>query len=604
MEIMASHGSSVSRQYAGSPPSLDEGAPMVGSSVRIAADLDLDAAARQSFGASFDRPGALADALSDYWSGNLILPPHPVWDGDRLDWVADPFQDRNWQFQHHTLRWINPLRWTALDGDEAARREWLRVARSWFEANVPAESAASPFAWKDMADGNRGIQLALGAGLASSEDAWFVELLGAHRHWLMDEKHIVGKNHGLHQHAGLFVLGAVLRDKEAMATAMARMTAQFTTTFDDQGCNDEGSTAYHQLNLRWWSQAWRRVELEGYRPPGDVVQRLASAGVVLAHLAQPDGRLPQIGDSARGSVVAGLGSATDFVATHGARGTRPEATTLVLDGGYVLSRSGWGEQRPLTEESHMVLRHGHDVRAHSHHDLGSLHIYAAGRPWLVDSGFHSYQTGDPTRKHLHSRHAHNVALLPDRKYDLGSHVKLERAEVSDAVHDFVTIDPGYTGATLHRRVLYLVGPDCWIVWDTADGDTGPSLRQHWHVDTGLTARWHDRGFTMRDKGRSLSLSWLGASPKLQRHSAQESHLRGWIGTRWKTLAPGTLITAETHTPARGLALLIAPSTDQPLGIVESYVTTKGVLAVRLTRGERAWSVRVDSTSGVDITPFP
>lgn len=119
---------------------------MAGSSVRIAADLDLDAAARQSFGPSFDRPGDLADALSAYWSGNLILPPHPVWDGDRLDWVADPFQDRNWQFQHHTLRWINPLRWAALAGDEAARREWLRVARSWFEANVPAESAASPFA--------------------------------------------------------------------------------------------------------------------------------------------------------------------------------------------------------------------------------------------------------------------------------------------------------------------------------------------------------------------------------------------------------------------------------------------------------------------------
>lgn len=566
------------------------------------ADLDVDAATRQALGPSYDRPAALSDDLSSHWAGRLVLPPHPSWEGDRMDWTADPFQDRNWQFQHHTLRWLNPLRWSALDGDARARDEWRAVARSWFHANVPPSSAASAFAWKDMADGNRALQLSLGAALLADDDEWFIDLLKAHREWLMDPEHIVGKNHGLHQHTGLFVLGAVMRDDEAMDTAVTRMADQFATTFDAQGCNDEGSTAYHQMNLRWWSQAWRRVALEGRAIPDFAAHRLAGAGTVLAHLAQPDGRLPQIGDSSRGPVSRGLDPVADFAATKGVRGTRPKATALVLDGGYAISRSGWGEQRKIHNESHMILRHGPFVRAHAHADLGSVHIYAAGRPWLVDSGFHSYQSADRTRQHLHSRQAHNLALLPEREYSPRSTVAIERTEITETVHDFAVLDPGYPGVQLRRRVIYLAGPDCWIIRDTADGDTGSLLRQHWQADLGLRCRRHDRGFTLQDKDRSMSLTWLGGTPRLSRHEAQDGDLRGWVGTRWKTLKPGTLLTAERQNPDRGLTVLIAPNAGTPLGIVDSYVTTSGTVTATLCRGGDAWKVRIEDRQEVVVSP--
>lgn len=567
------------------------------------ADLDVEAAARQAFGSSFDRPACLPEEISAYWAGELVLSPHPTWTGDRLDWTADPFEDRNWQFQHHTLRWLNPLRWAALDGDVRARDEWLAVARSWFRHNVPAASAPSAFAWKDMADGNRAIQLASGAALVAEDDRWFFELLSAHRHWLMDEKNIVVKNHALHQHTGLFVLGAVLRDAEAMGTAVARMSAQFATTFDEQGCNDEGSTAYHQMNLQWWSQAWRRVELEGRAIPDFAAERRSAAGIVLAQLAQPDGRLPQIGDSARGPVSKGLDPVADFAATKGVQGIRPASTSMVLDGGYAISRSGWGEHRSIVDESHLILRHGADVRAHAHFDLGSVHIYAAGRPWLVDGGFHSYQKADRTREHLHSRRAHNLALLPERAYASRTTVDLERTAISAEVHDFEVLDPGYPGARLRRRVVYLVGPDCWIIRDAAEGDTGSALRQHWQVDIGLRCRRHDRGFTIQDKRRSMALTWLGGAPRLSRHEAVDGDPRGWIGTRWKTLKPGTLLTAETRTPSRGLTVLIAPNIGAPLGIVDSYVTTAGAVTATVCRGDRAWTIRIEDGQDVRISPL-
>lgn len=561
-------------------------------------DLDLLAAARQAIGPSYVRPENGVERLTAYWEGKVRLPPHPEWRGaDVTDWMADPFSDRNWQFQHHTLRWLNPLRWAALDGDERARAEWLRVARSWFEANVPAKIARAAFAWKDMADGNRAINLSLGAALADAEDDWFVELLVAHRDWLMDEAHIVGKNHGLHQHAGLFVVAAVLRDEQAMDTATRRMTDQFVTAFDAQGANDEGSAAYHQMNLRWWTQSWQRVQAEGRAVPEVVTSRLLAASSVLAHLSLPSGRVPQIGDSSRGSVIKGSGPESDFVATQGRGGTRPQSLVKVLDGGYAISRSGWGESRALAQESHLVLRHGVDLKAHSHADRGSVHVYAAGTPWLVDSGFYSYGRGEPIRQHLKSRRAHNVAMLAGAEHDDAAPVTLERAKATGEVHDFVVVDRGYGPAVVTRRVVYLTGPDCWIVWDTTDSQEHRLIHQ-WHTEPGLSAQRNDRGFRLRSGDSALHMSWLGPTPVLRRREAAESDLRGWIGTKWKTLQPGTLITAEAKPQSRGLALLIAPSHGVPLGIVDSHLTLKGALTTTVTRGGSNWAVRIDDEVSV------
>lgn len=564
----------------------------------ILARLDVGVTERQSFGASYARPDGLERKLEQYRRGILTLPPHTGWEGDPTDWTANPFDDRNWQFQHHTLRWLNPLRWAALEGDREAGREWVRVARAWCVANIPATKARSKFAWKDMADGNRAIQLALGAFLAQDDAEWLIDALSAHRDWLMDASNIVGGNHGLHQHVGLLVAGACLRDEQAKKTAHERMLEQFTTTFDEQGCNDEGSTAYHRLNLHWWRQSWKRAELEGLRAPSSAQARLDAAALVLAHFAQPDGQLPQIGDSSRGGVSVGVSEEIDYVATAGKSGTAPTDKTLILERGYVISRSGWGTERPLRDESHMVLRHGDYLRAHSHHDLGSLHIYASGRRWLVDPGFHSYQYNDPTRQHLHSRNAHNVASIEGLRHVDTARVSLTRAEIGDSYQDFVLEDSGYHTATLTRRVIRMDEPDCWIVWDAAHGVDSARVRQHWQLDTGVRAGLRDRGFKLYDGARSMHLTALGPTPRLQRHYAEPGDLTGWIGTKWKTLEAGTSVTITSATARPRVVTLIAPSTPMPLAVTDSYVTSTGVLTLALTRGDRQWNVvvRDDSVS--------
>src|SRR5690625_3025166 len=74
----------------------------------------------------------------------------------------------------------------------------------------------------------------------------------------------------------------------------------------------------------------------------------------------------QIGDTKRSPLSRELGARVDFVATQGKAGSAPAETAVAYDRGYVVSRSGWGEERPLAQESHMILRFGDDEIGRAH----------------------------------------------------------------------------------------------------------------------------------------------------------------------------------------------------------------------------------------------
>lgn len=558
------------------------------------ADLDLDVATRQAISGTYERPKSLSAELDHYRAGMLHLPPHPEWDGDVTDWTADPFGDANWRFQRDSLRWLNPLRWAALEGDSNAQTEWLRVTRSWFDTNVPVATAV-PGVWKNMVDGNRAIQLALGAPLVPAGSDWFVELLEVHRDRLIDEANIVHKNHGMHQHAGLLVIGATLRDHKATRTAVDRMRDQFLVTFNEEGSDDEGSVAYHQMNIIWWRTLWERARREGFAKPPEVDERLERACNVLAQIALPNGQLPQIGDTVRGSVAAGLSEATDYLRSQGAKGTRPSGNTLVLERGVIVSRSGWGETRPLRGESHAIIRYGDDIRGHSHQDRGSVHIYADGVRWLVDGGFHSYQMRHPARLHAISRAAHNLASLKRTPHRDSAPVELIGSSVSEMVHDFTLLDHGYRDAAMRRRVIYLAGPDCWLIWDTATPSEPAPLLQQWQVEPGVTVRSLDRGYKLLKSGKSLTMTWLGREPRMRYVKAVEGQHAGWVGVKWKVREAGSLLIAESKESASPqLLTLIAPSGASPLGVVSSKLTTTGKVTAELSRGVKSWRVVADA----------
>ncbi|MGD8149456.1 heparinase II/III domain-containing protein [Ornithinimicrobium sp. Y1694] len=561
--------------------------------------LDLKVAQRQGFAAVHRRPSDVEEKFAGLLAGKLSLPPHPTWeDANLTDWTADPFSDRNWQFQHHTLRWLEPARHLALDGNSRARGFWLETVRSWAERNTPPIKAPSEWAWKDMADGTRAIYLALGAPIAGADTPWYTKLMEEHRNWLIEPQNIVARNHGLHQNCGLLVASALLRDEEGKRVALARLTSQFKDTFDTQGVNDEGSFAYHQMNLIWWKEAWERVSQEGHAVPELVGARLSRAATVLAHMAYPNGELPQIGDSARGPVKLGLGPASDYAASSGTTGQPPGDLGVVFARGYAISRSGWGGSRG-SDHSHLVLRFGHDLEAHSHQDRGSVHFYSGGVPWLVDPGFHNYQARDKIRAYTKSRESHNVILVPSAKYDRATEVRLEDYTVCEAYDDFRLADVGYDPLGATRRVVYFREPDCLLVIDSLE--SSQKMQQQWLLDEGILVSRHDRGLTLRRGNKIARMHWLGRLPSLRITPAQPGSLDGWIAPRWKTLIAGTRVraTVSPDGPPR-ISFLFAPPGESALSIHQTYVTQSGLVTAILSRGEQVWSIRVGDEVSVRL----
>src|SRR5699024_11871887 len=200
---------------------------------------------------------------------------------------------------------------------------------------------------------------------------------------------------------------SVLQNDIGINRAIARLRTQVLTVFDEESLNLEGSVAYHEMNLNWWLQAKKRLDLEGHAFPDDAAERLDKAGHVMGTFLLPDGTKPQIGDGGRARGRKGLHPFIDQVL----RGEVQENNLSPFyhyQNGLTVLRSGWGELRDVKDESHTVIRHGRELARHSHYDRGSIHLYNAGQRWISDGGFHSYQSKSPDRQYTISREAHSL----------------------------------------------------------------------------------------------------------------------------------------------------------------------------------------------------
>jgi len=532
-------------------------------------NLNVEAARRQAtLGRDYAPHSKTQERLEELKKSTVTLPPHRPWTGVYTNWTADPLKDLNWRFQFQTLRWINPYLWDALDGNQESKVEWKRIVRSWADNNTPPERAKDKYAWMDMSDGNRAIQISIGAPLIESHDTWYIDLLVQHRNWLMDDTKIVKGNHGFHQNLGLFVVAAVLNDEIGINRAIERLTAQVSDVFEEKGLNEEGSVAYHQTNLDWWLQAKKRIELEGYSFPQRAVDRLDNAGKTMGYLLLPDGTMPQIGDGGRGKGRLGLHPFLDQVIRRTIQDNNLPTFNHYKYGMTIL-RSGWGENRPLTDESHTIIRHGKDLRRHSHNDRGSVHIYTSGRRWITDGGFHSYQRRNRDRTYTKSRAAHSLIDIPRQKYDKTGDVPVLFTEDSKTIKSLEIFDSNFSSARWCRRVIFLPTVDVWVIWDRVQLEETDQVQQQWLLDVGVTVDvLMNAAIASDDKDRKLYMRWFGDQPELDAVVGDPSSgwKRGLIGVAWKKMKAATSLHANFQAETVDSILVVSstPFSDQTL----------------------------------------
>jgi len=529
--------------------------------------LNLAAAHRQAtLGTHYIPDNNIKKKLQELKAGTVKLPPHAAWTGDYTDWVADPFKDLNWRFQFQTLRWINPYLWDALDGNQDSKNEWKRIVQSWSEANTPPNDAPDKYAWMDMTDGNRAIQISIGAPLIETGEDWYVDLLVEHRNWLMNDDNIVKGNHGLHQNLGLFVVASVLNDREGSKQAIARLGSQIMQVFDKDGLNLEGSVAYHEMNLNWWLEAKKRLELEGHSFPEEAEKRLIQAGRVLATLVLPDGTKPQIGDGGRAKARTGLHPLLDKVLEQNV-GIQNLSNFHHYETGFTIFRSGWGQEKTMKNESHTVIRHGKELARHSHYDRGSIHLYCAGQRWITDGGFHSYQAKSPDRRYTISRQAHSLVDIPNQTHKRGKEVPATLVEEKLHLYAVELLDDNFDAATWRRRVVYIPEINVWVIWDRVTSEMPDEIRQQWLIDVGIDAHFAGKNLLeLTAAGQTLQMQWLGSQPGFDIVVGDPSSeaKRGLVGVGWKKMKPGTSVHATFYEQNVDSIVVISDSNNGPL----------------------------------------
>lgn len=556
--------------------------------------LDFAVAERQAFGYTFNR-----EAVAELLSGSVTISPHPTWElPGTIDWRADPFDDNNWRHQYHMLRWLDPLRRAAMSGNTRAFNMWITYVRDWVQKNPPAKPR-SPYAWRDMVDGIRALQLCLAAPLIrdrSPQDlGWLEETISDHRTWLSDPKHLGHSNHALHQHQALFVCARMLGDTRAIDLAVTRLGELFTAQYDDQGVNAEGAIAYHYANRLWWEKVFRRLDVEGVpRPAG--TEKFDLAPQELAHATRPDGTFVSIGDTDGGNPRSVRTPVTDYVSSGGALGEPPEDLVKVYDAGYLFARSGWGEtERSFEEETFYSVSFGRSDRVHGHPDGGSLTFSADTVNWIVDPGKFQYGKSIP-RTHFTSHDAHSLPYIEGRKRRATSTVTLTKRSIEPRYHHWVFSDDGYEGITVRRQVSYSVNGDYLVVVDTFRSKDEITGVQRWQLGHEVSATVSRNHVALDANGHHAAICFTGTATSISTVQGENDPFDGWVATGWKTKEPAPAVLARKHgTHFRFITVIAVGKGDHPR--IETLPgASKGAVLLRVTTHRLSELVEVTTNS--------
>ncbi|NQY43386.1 MAG: hypothetical protein HRT87_08590, partial [Legionellales bacterium] len=140
---------------------------------------------------------------------------HPPWPLDLpLDWGADPFKDRNWQFQLNAWRMIDQyLIEYFKTKDKSLIEESLKFVEDWHDYHFVKNKKAN-FSWENMSTGIRAMRLAfyinaIRKNLISidknlKDKVYF--LSRQHINKLKQKKFFNNNNHGIFALAGLHLL--------------------------------------------------------------------------------------------------------------------------------------------------------------------------------------------------------------------------------------------------------------------------------------------------------------------------------------------------------------------------------------------------------------
>lgn len=459
------------------------------------------------------------------------------------------------------------------------RKQWLPDGYLWNDHAIAARIGVLARFWHAYRDSP------IYTPSAAREILWHASRCAA---MLADPQQFTyATNHGVMQNLALLQFAAAF---PAFPTAQAyaklalrRLKLQFQYYVNAEGIILEHSATYQVVGIRFIGMAIHLAELNHLTVPSIWRTRYKKAIEFLQVLTWPDGTLPILGDTVRGTPKTDLSyyqKPNDYFDLYPVAGYAIWGTT-----------TGKDETQSLVTWSHYP-RHGHVVASEM-----SLLVWSRGRPWITSVGRWPY--GTPGRKKAVGWNSSNAPHWVTESPKIGRSTALEKTGNQQGIAALDLIRTDVTGRRIRRQIISVDG-SLWIVLDsTPQSNTTLPSETVWTFPPSLTIR-HDsrRSSVLTDSKRNVAMhiTVAGSRPLETRwYSGSTEPFAGWtIRSATPYPAPALLIRREAGASWSGTVFSIAKKSGTPPA-VSTPVTMKFRSATSwTTKGSykrQPWSVR-------------
>jgi len=509
----------------------------------------------------------------------------------KIDWAANPFDDREWAWSLNRHRYFQTLGIAYLQtGDEKYAVDFNDILTDWVISNpVPSEVGNRTHNWRTIEAGIRMYSswpaswflFKDSPGFTTDARILMLRSFAEHAEYLM--KYPTGGNWNLMETNGLLHVGALFPEfKDAPKwrdTAVERLVTQMRTQVYPDGAQFELTTGYHDLSF--WNLLQpvilRRIA-DGFDFPKEYYDGLVRMETWTAGVMRPDRRAPAINDAdpntyfdrSREQILAlGGGEVPELKPVMDVRPAK--ASVFSPYAGIFCMRTG-----DRSGDLYLMMDAGPFGAGHQHEDKLNLEVYAFGRPFVIDPGRYSYAVGGPFR----GAGAHSLVLVDGmgqnrRGTDRSEWIVKEPAPgnrwVSSEAFDYAegTYDSGFgpenDRSVTHIRKVFFVKPEYWIVADVLKGDGEHKFEQLWHFVPGKVETGEGFARTCASDAANLAVVRSdGADVRIV--EGEETPILGYVayGYNEREAAPTAVFTRTCAIPTAFETVLYPSPGGKPL----------------------------------------
>jgi hypothetical protein len=464
----------------------------------------------------------------------------PVKFEDEIDWDYRPEGNKDWTWdlnRHSYFETLGRAYWYTRDDGYALKFKTLLL--DWLAKNPVSVNHPN---WNSVFEVAFRVNTWLWAfyffrsanGVDQETGLALLRGLLAHGQYLAANLELhVRNNHLLLEAKALAMLGLLFPEFKAAEQWRRQGLKLLYREIEAQVCADgvhgERATHYHRVITGELLELLVLLENNGISIPSNILEIFGRMVEFELWITKPNSLIPLLGDSALEDThlrFSAAGSGPVFLGRSDLKSAAPaldEASIWLLgpervgqyqqlpaslfslksraylEGGYFIMRTG---QKP--KASYLVFDcgpFGFQLEPHhGHADALSFELYALGQTLLVDPGVYSTRLGQNWRQFFRGSRAHNTVVVDNQDQSLLLDSRRVYRQARTTLHQWISndqfdfVDGSHDGyerlvkPVTHRRQIFFVKPDYWIVIDCLTGQGSHRFDSYFHLMPGLDAQ--------------------------------------------------------------------------------------------------------------------